>query len=43
MNTQLKVPVADEITLLKSIYYLLFIACSDAIFTEVIDNELKGR
>jgi len=38
----LKIPVADGITLLKSKCYPLFVVCSDAIFTEVIDNELKG-
>ena len=38
----LKVPAADGIKLFKSKCYPLFVICSDATFTEVTDNELKG-
>jgi hypothetical protein len=43
MNREGKAEVADAMTLLESKQYRLFIFCSDAIFTVVINGERKGR
>jgi hypothetical protein len=43
LNREDKAEVADAMTLLESKQYPLFIFCSDAIFTAVIDSERKGR
>jgi hypothetical protein len=43
LNREGKAEVADAMTLLESKQYPLFIFCSDAIFTAVINSERKGR
>ena len=43
LNRESKAEVTDAMTLLKSKQYSLFIFCSDAISTAVVDSERKGR
>jgi hypothetical protein len=43
LNREDKAEVAEAMTLPESKQYPLFIFCSDAIFTAIIDSERKGR
>jgi len=38
-----KAEVADAMTLLESKHYPLFIFCSDAVVTDIVDDEREGR